>query len=142
MLRTAEQILKKGKGKTILMVKNGNEHKDKGQKKFKPSTSGLKPVGGVTKKDFPTHSEAPQNRVVAVSANRIVFHCCCASCGLHSSPPPSSSAIVPAPAFVRLGPNLFLHTPTAMKTPNPSKIAAIPQSQFWGRLLCNLGLTT
>ncbi|XP_045801273.1 AUGMIN subunit 7-like isoform X1 [Trifolium pratense] len=50
MLRTAEQILKKGKGKTILMVQNGNEHKDMGKKKFKPSTSSLKPVGGVTKK--------------------------------------------------------------------------------------------
>jgi len=50
MLRTAEQILGKGKGKTILMVQNGKEQKDKDKKKFKPSTSSLKPVGGVRKK--------------------------------------------------------------------------------------------
>ncbi|PNY10552.1 nuclear matrix protein, partial [Trifolium pratense] len=46
-------------------------------------------------------------------------------------PLPSSSAIVPAPSFISLGPNLYLHTPTSMKTLDPSKIAAIPHSQFW-----------
>ncbi|XP_027191636.1 uncharacterized protein [Cicer arietinum] len=50
MLITAEQNLKKGKGKAILMVQNGMEKKYKGKKKFKPSTSYLKPLGGVKKK--------------------------------------------------------------------------------------------
>jgi len=45
MLRTAEQILEKGKGKTILMVQNVKEQKDKG-KKFKPSASSLKRTSG------------------------------------------------------------------------------------------------